>query len=79
MLDENGASFLPVDQMGEISVGVGLRHRRNKQELYAPMIPMIRIGLRGRLPQRQIDQVFMGAVGMALAHAGYIMFSDSSV
>ncbi|CAK4123317.1 unnamed protein product [Aphanomyces euteiches] len=47
--------------------------------LYGPMIPLIRIGLRGRLPQRQIDVIFLSSVGLALSHAGYIMFSDSSV
>lgn len=47
--------------------------------LYAPLLPLIRIGLRGRLPQRQIDVIFGGAVLTALAHAGYIMGSDSSV
>lgn len=47
--------------------------------LYAPVLPLLRIGLRGRLPQKQLDQVFFAVVGGALAHAGYIMFSDSSV
>lgn len=47
--------------------------------VYAPILPMIRIGLRGRLPQHRIDQIFLTAVGTALAHAGYIMFGDSSV
>lgn len=47
--------------------------------MYAPALPLIRIGLRGRLPQKQIDYIFGGAVLTALAHAGYIMGSDSSV
>ncbi|OQS00640.1 atlastin [Thraustotheca clavata] len=46
---------------------------------YGPLIPLIRIGLRGRLPQKQIDVIFLSSVGIALSHAGYIMFSDSSV
>ncbi|KAM3572661.1 hypothetical protein VYU27_005347 [Nannochloropsis oceanica] len=47
--------------------------------IYAPILPLIRIGLRGRIPQRQIDIIFGGAVLTALGHAGYIMASDSSV
>jgi hypothetical protein len=47
--------------------------------LYAPVLPLIRIGLRGRLPQKQIDIIFGASVLTALAHAGYIMGNDSSV
>jgi hypothetical protein len=80
---------------------------------YAPVLPLIRVGLRGRLPQKQIDIIFGASVRpslfavcafssgstprpthnttqhntphndrqvlTALAHAGYIMGSDSSV
>jgi hypothetical protein len=43
---------------------------------YAPAFPLMRIALKGnpRLPQ-----YYAGALGAALAHAAYIMFSDSSV
>ena len=47
--------------------------------MLAPALPLIRIGLRGRLPQQKIDIIFGAAVLTALAHAGYIMSSDSSV
>jgi hypothetical protein len=47
--------------------------------VYAPLLPLIRIALRGRLPQKQVDTIFLTGVGMALSHAGYVMFSDSSV
>jgi len=47
--------------------------------LYGPALPLIRIGLRGRLPQRQVDAIFLTGIGIALSHAGFIMFSDSSV
>lgn len=40
--------------------------------LYAPVLPLIRIGLRGRIPQRQIDFIFGAAVLTALGHAGYV-------
>jgi hypothetical protein len=30
--------------------------------IWAPIMPMIRLGLRGRVPQHQIDKVF-GAAG----------------
>ena len=45
--------------------------------LYAPLLPLIRLGLRQNPPLR--DAVFGAAVGTALLHAGYIMFGDSSV
>ena len=45
--------------------------------LYAPALPLIRLGLRHNPPLR--DAAFGAAVLTALAHAGYIMFSDSSV
>jgi hypothetical protein len=36
----------------------------------APILPLIRIGLRGRVPQQTLDRVFMGAVFVALGHGG---------
>ena len=45
--------------------------------IYAPLLPMIRVGLRHNPPLR--DVVFAGGVLTALTHAGYVMFSDSSV
>lgn len=38
--------------------------------LYAPLLPLIRIGLRGRVSQPVMDRIFLGAVGVALTHAG---------
>lgn len=43
------------------------------------VLPLIRVGLRGRLPQKQIDIIFGAAVLTALGHAGIIMSRDSSV
>jgi hypothetical protein len=45
--------------------------------LYAPLLPLIRLGLRKNPPLR--DAVFAGAVLTALCHAGYIMSTDSTV
>ena len=44
--------------------------------LYAPLFPLMRIALKGnpRLPQ-----YYAGALGAALTHAAYMMFSDSTV
>ena len=44
--------------------------------LYAPLFPLMRIALKGnpRLPQ-----YYAGALGAALTHAAYVMFSDSTV
>ena len=47
--------------------------------IYAPLLPLIRIAMRGRFPQHIIDRAFGAGVGIALAHAGVVMFSDSSV
>lgn len=47
--------------------------------LYAPLLPMIRLGLRNRVPPERITHISLGVIGVALAHAGTIMFSDSSV
>lgn len=46
---------------------------------YAPLLPLLRIGLRGRLSQRQLDLVTGGTIALALTHAGYIMQQDSSM
>jgi hypothetical protein len=43
---------------------------------YAALIPSVRLALRGRLPQKQIDAIFLGTVFMALGHAGYIMLKS---
>jgi hypothetical protein len=45
--------------------------------LYAPLLPLVRIGLKHKPPLR--DACFAASVLAALAHAGYVMFSDSSV
>lgn len=47
--------------------------------LYAPLLPLLRIGLRNRVTKRQLDLVTGGAIALALTHAGVIMFSDSTV
>ena len=43
---------------------------------YAPLFPLMRIALKGnpRLPQ-----YYAIGLGTALAHAAYVMFSDSTV
>jgi hypothetical protein len=46
---------------------------------YAPLLPLLRIGLRGRLSKRHLDLVTGGTIMVALAHAGYIMLGDSTV
>ena len=44
---------------------------------YAPLLPLIRLGLRHNPPVR--DVVFGSSVLLALAHAGWIMSQDSSM
>ena len=45
--------------------------------LYAPLAPLVRLGLRSRPVARDI--AFGGLICAALVHAGSIMFRDSSV
>ncbi|KAK9818764.1 hypothetical protein WJX74_000777 [Apatococcus lobatus] len=47
--------------------------------VYAPLIPLIRIGLNGRVAPATRDAVFFGTVLLALGHAGWVMTSDSSM
>ena len=46
--------------------------------VYAAVLPAIRLGLRGRLPQPTIDRIFAGGIAVGLGHAGYMMLSESS-
>jgi curved DNA-binding protein CbpA len=47
--------------------------------LYAPMLPLMRILGRGRVAPERLNMMMLGTIGLALSHAGYIMFSDSTV
>jgi len=47
--------------------------------LYAPLLPLMRIAGRGRIPPERLNMMMLGTIGLALSHAGYIMFSDSTV
>ena len=46
---------------------------------YAPVLPLIRLALKGRVSQPTIDKIYGATILTALGHAGYIMASDSSV
>lgn len=47
--------------------------------VYAPLLPLLRIGLNGRVAPKTRDGIFIGAVFTALVHAGYVMSGDSSM
>ncbi|CAL8471427.1 g10969 [Coccomyxa elongata] len=47
--------------------------------IYAPLLPLIRIGLKKRVAPATRDKIFGAAVLTALAHAGYVMSSDSTM
>merc|ERR1711992_241784 len=47
--------------------------------VYAPLLPLLRLSLNGRVNARTRDAVFFSAVFCALAHAGYVMSSDSTM
>ena len=46
--------------------------------VYVPLMPLLWVGLRGKLPRERMHQLIGGTIAMGLAHSGYIMFSDSS-
>ena len=46
--------------------------------LYAPLLPTTALNTN-RVPPERITHISLGVIGVALAHAGTIMFSDSSV
>jgi hypothetical protein len=47
--------------------------------IYVPLIPLVVVGLRGRVAPVTLQRISMGLIGSGLAHAGSIMFTDSSV
>lgn len=47
--------------------------------LYVPLIPLVVVGLRGRVAPVTLQRVSMGLIGSGLLHAGSIMFTDSSI
>ena len=47
--------------------------------LYAPLVPLLRIGLRGRVAAGTLHRLVGGVVACALGHAGYIMLGDSTM
>ncbi|KAL0026984.1 hypothetical protein WJX79_005918 [Trebouxia sp. C0005] len=44
--------------------------------VYAPLLPLLRIGLNGRVAPKTRDGIFIGAVLTALFHAGYVMSGE---
>jgi len=47
--------------------------------LFGPLLPLIQIGFRGKLPQHQINYIYFTGLTAALGHAGYVMVKDSSM
>ncbi|KAL1530125.1 hypothetical protein AB1Y20_001043 [Prymnesium parvum] len=47
--------------------------------IYAPLLPLVWVGLRNRVPTHQLTKIVMGITGVAFAHAVYIMVGDSSM
>jgi len=47
--------------------------------LYAPVVPLMRVALRGRVAPERLTQLTLGVIAVGLLHAGSIMFTDSSV
>ena len=47
--------------------------------IYVPLIPLVVVGLRGRVAPVTLQRISMGLIGSGLFHAGTIMFTDSSI
>jgi len=47
--------------------------------LYAPLLPLMIVGLRGRVSKDRLTQIVGGTIFVALCHAGTIMFSDRTI
>jgi len=47
--------------------------------LYAPLLPLMIIGLRGRVHKDTLTRLVGGTIAVALAHAGTIMFTDKTI
>ena len=62
----------------ELNEGMSINHLLVPL-LYAPVLPLVRIGLRNRVPPERLTHISLGIIGVALSHAGYIMFSDSTI
>lgn len=63
----------------ELNKPAGLKYDLLVPLLYAPLLPLMIIGLRGRVSRERLTQIVSGTILLALCHAGSIMFSDSSV
>lgn len=68
--------------------GVVQSHPREKRKpdyhklvplIYAPALPLLRLGLNNRVSASSRDKIFAAAVFTALFHAGYVMSGDSSM
>lgn len=47
--------------------------------VYAPLLPLMIIGLRGRVHKDTLTKIVSGTIFVALVHAGTIMFSDRTI
>jgi len=47
--------------------------------VYVPLMPTLVILLRGRVRPETLQRVILGTIALGLAHAGSVMFTDSSV
>uniref|UniRef100_A0A7S3FHY7 Uncharacterized protein n=1 Tax=Haptolina ericina TaxID=156174 RepID=A0A7S3FHY7_9EUKA len=47
--------------------------------LYAPLLPLMVVGLRGRVQKETLTKIVGGTIFVALAHAGSIMFTDKTI
>ena len=56
----------------------GLRPELLVPFVYVPLIPLMYLGLRGKMPRDRLTQLVGGTIAVGLGHAGYVMFSDSS-
>ena len=79
MAVEGAAGAAADDSVIERVEQVGLSTDLLVPLLYAPLLPLIVIGGRGRLAPDKLNKIAAGVIGVGLFHAGTIMFTDSTM
>lgn len=69
----------PLSAADAAAAGRGISLELLAPMVYVPLISGLGYGLRGRLRPETLTRLVLGVVGGGLAHAGYVLFGDSTV
>ena len=73
--NEKAKDAINPDSIEDIGIDLGLL----APLVYVPLLPLLVVGLRGRVAPEKLQQIAGGVIGVGLLHAGSIMFTDSSM